>query len=71
MTRRTCPIPDELGSSKSSVSFGVLKEAEALGDMQALLAAGRRVISLHIRGDVPDALDRLTEALRGIGVPSR
>jgi len=65
------PIPDELGSSKSSVSFGVLKEAEALGDMQALLAAGRRVISLHIRGNAPDVLDRLTEELRGIGVASR
>jgi len=64
------PIPDELGSSKSSVSFGVLKEAEALGDMQALLGAGRRVISLHMRGDAPASLDRLTEALRGIGVAS-
>jgi transaldolase/glucose-6-phosphate isomerase len=65
------PIPDELGSSKSSVSFGVLKEAEALGDMQTLLAAGRRVISFHIRGNAPDVLDRLTEELRGIGVASR
>lgn len=65
------PIPDEVGSSKSSVSFGVLKEAEALGDMQALLGAGRRVISLHMRGDAPASLDRLTEALRGIGVASR
>jgi glucose-6-phosphate isomerase len=61
------PFPDELGSSRSSVSFGVLKEAEALGDMQALLATGRRVISLHILGDVPEALDRLREALRGNG----
>jgi glucose-6-phosphate isomerase len=65
------PVPDELGSSKSSVTFGVLKEAEALGDRQALLDAGRMVISFHIKGDVPDALDRLTEALRGIPVPSR
>ncbi|MDA4120411.1 MAG: transaldolase, partial [Thaumarchaeota archaeon] len=65
------PIPDELGSSRSSVSFGVLKEAEALGDMQALLRAGRRVISLHMRGDAPASLDRLTEALRGTGVASR
>jgi len=50
--------------------IGVLKEAEALGDMQALLGAGRRVISLHMRGDAPASLDRLTEALRGIGVAS-
>jgi hypothetical protein len=65
------PIPDELGSSKSSVSFGVLKEAEALGDMQALLGAGRRVISLHIRGDAPDVINRLAESLRRIDVASR
>ena len=65
------PIPDELGSSKSSVSFEMLKMAEALGDMQALLGAGRRVISLHIRGDVPDALDCLTESLRNTAAASR
>ena len=64
------PVPDELGSSKSSVSFGVLKEAEALGDRQVLLGAGRRVISFQVRGDVPKTLDRLTAALRGITVPS-
>jgi transaldolase / glucose-6-phosphate isomerase len=60
------PVPDGLGSSKSSVSFGVLKQAEALGDMQALLRAGRRVVSFHFKGDVPDALDRLASALRVI-----
>ena len=64
------PVPDELGSSKSSVSFGVLKEAEALGDRQALLDAGRKVIRFHIRGDVPDALNRLTAALRDTGMRS-
>jgi hypothetical protein len=64
------PVPDELGSSKSSVSFGVLKEAEALGDRQVLLGAGRRVISFQIKGDVPKTLDHLTAALRGIAVPS-
>ena len=58
------PIPDELGSTRSSVSFGVLKEAEALGDMNALVSAGRRVISFHLKGDAPGALDRLTGTLR-------
>jgi hypothetical protein len=61
-------IPDELGSSKSSVSFGVLKEAEALGDRQALLDAGRKVIRFHIKGDVPEALDLLTAKMRELGV---
>jgi transaldolase/glucose-6-phosphate isomerase len=60
------PVPDELGSAKSSVSFGVLEKAEALGDMQALLGAGRKVVSFHIKGDVPDTLSRLTAALRDV-----
>jgi transaldolase / glucose-6-phosphate isomerase len=64
------PVPDELGASKSSVSFGVLKEAEALGDRQALLSAGRKIISFHIEGNVPAALDRLTGELRGLAVLS-
>jgi hypothetical protein len=64
------PVPDELGSAKSSVSFGLLEKAEALGDMQALLGAGRRVVSLHIKRDVPEALGRLTAALRDVDKPS-
>jgi transaldolase / glucose-6-phosphate isomerase len=65
------PIPDELGSSKSSVSFGILKEAEALGDRQALLDLGRRVIRIHMTGDVPEMIDQLTKGLRGVAVPPR
>ncbi len=52
-------VPDELGSSVSSLSFAVLEEAEALGDRQALLDSGRRVIRFHVKGDVPRALDEL------------
>jgi transaldolase/glucose-6-phosphate isomerase len=46
------PIPDEAGSSGSSMSFGVLKMAQALGDAQALLDAGRRVIRFELGSDV-------------------
>jgi len=42
------PIPDEAGSDKSTMSFGVLKKAQALGDAQALLDAGRRVIRFNM-----------------------
>jgi transaldolase/glucose-6-phosphate isomerase len=55
------PIPDEAGSSGSSMSFGVLKMAQALGDGQALLDAGRRVIRFHLGGDVVGGLERLTQ----------
>ncbi|MBC7261207.1 MAG: transaldolase, partial [Chloroflexi bacterium] len=55
------PIPDEAGLSSSSVTFGVLKAAQALGDYQALLEAGRRVIRFHLGDDVPGGLRRLAD----------
>jgi hypothetical protein len=57
---RDAPISDEAGSAVSSLTFGVLKEAQALGDRQALLDAGRRVIRFHLDEDVGDGLSRLT-----------
>jgi transaldolase/glucose-6-phosphate isomerase len=60
---RDAPIPDEAGSPDSSITFGVLKTAQALGDRQALLDAGRRVIRFHLGTDVVSGLKRLMEAL--------
>jgi glucose-6-phosphate isomerase len=60
---RDAPIPDRAGSPDSSLSFGVLKAAQALGDQQALLDAGRRVIRLHLGTDVTGALAGLSEIL--------
>jgi hypothetical protein len=57
------PIPDEAGSPESAISFGVLKEAQALGDRQALLDAGRKVIRFYMAGDISAGLERLTEGL--------
>jgi transaldolase/glucose-6-phosphate isomerase len=57
------PIPDEAGSPDSSITFGVLKAAQALGDRQALLDAGRRVIRFHLGDDVVGGLRRLSETL--------
>jgi len=53
------PIPDEMGAPASSMSFGVLIAAQALGDLGALREAGRRVIRFHIEGDVAEALGQL------------
>jgi glucose-6-phosphate isomerase len=58
---RDVPIPDEAGNAASSLRFGVLKMAQALGDRRALLDAGRRVIRFHL-ADVVGGLDRLTRA---------
>jgi len=41
-------IPDEPGSSSSSISFGILKAAQALGDAKALSEAGRPVIRFFL-----------------------
>ena len=57
------PIPDEAGKEGSSISFGVLKTAQAMGDRQALLDAGRRVIRFHLKGDVVEGIRRLKEAM--------
>jgi transaldolase/glucose-6-phosphate isomerase len=56
-------IPDDTGSSSSSMSFGVLKMAQAMGDRTALLNAGRKVIRFHLGTDIIGGLNRLGSAL--------
>jgi transaldolase/glucose-6-phosphate isomerase len=55
--------PDEAGVSDSTMTFGVLKMSQALGDKQALLDGGRRVIRFHLGDDVVGGLKKLQEAL--------
>lgn len=50
------PIPDEPGGEDSGVTFGTLVTAQALGDREALLSAGRPVLRLHILGDAAQTL---------------
>jgi transaldolase/glucose-6-phosphate isomerase len=56
-------IPDEAGEPESSITFGVLIAAQALGDRQALLDNDRRVIRFHLGDDVVGGLKKLSEAL--------
>jgi glucose-6-phosphate isomerase len=56
-------IPDEAGSGASSISFGVLESAQALGDRQALQKRNRCVIQFHLGGDIPGGLNRLCETV--------
>jgi hypothetical protein len=53
------PIPDEPGSQESSISFNVLKQAQALGDRQALIDSGRRVIRLDLGQDPVGGIKKL------------
>jgi hypothetical protein len=58
---RDVSIPDEAGQQQSTMSFAVLKTAQALGDAQALLDAGRRVIRFDLGSDVIGSLMKLGE----------
>jgi transaldolase/glucose-6-phosphate isomerase len=51
------PIPGE------PYSFGVLADAQALGDLQTLQAMGRRVARLHLTEDAGEALKKLASEM--------
>ena len=48
--------------------FSVLKQAQAVGDLRSLRSHDRRVIRLHIAGDVAAGLEQLTEDVRPAAV---
>ena len=54
------PIPGE------PHSFGVMKAAQALGDLQSLQKRGRRALRIHTSGDVEAGLRRVLEAVREV-----
>ena len=58
---RDVGIPDEAGSPASSMTFGVLKAAQAIGDRQALVNSGRKVIRFHLGKDIVGTLKRLAD----------
>ena len=57
---QTVDIPDTAGSDNSSMTFGVLIAAQALGDRQALLDNDRRVIRFDLGEDVVGGLKKLS-----------
>jgi transaldolase/glucose-6-phosphate isomerase len=57
------PIPEEAGYDGSALTFGVLKTAQAMGDQQALLNGGRRVLHFHLGEDAPSQLKVLTNSI--------
>jgi len=60
---RDASIPEQAGSPDSSISFGVLKAAQAMGDRKALLKRGRKVIRFHLGKNVVAGLKRLAGVL--------
>jgi len=43
--------------------FSILKQAQALGDLQSLQSKGRRVARLHLTGDVDKGLHKILDAI--------
>ncbi len=59
-------IPDTAEADEASVSFQVLKSAQAVGDARALLDAGRPVLQLGLGADSVAELRRLVGDLRAL-----
>lgn len=57
------PIPSEGGDVATASSFGILRDAQALGDLQVLRRKNRRVVRVHLGGDVEGGLERLLAVL--------
>ncbi|MBN1934488.1 MAG: glucose-6-phosphate isomerase [Anaerolineae bacterium] len=57
------PIPDAAGEPESTMGFGVLEMAQALGDYQALVDAKRRVTRFHLSQNVVGELKRVVTEL--------
>jgi transaldolase/glucose-6-phosphate isomerase len=58
---RDVAIPAEAGEPKSSISYGVLKDAQALGDARALRERERKVLRLDLGADEAQAIAALAE----------
>ncbi len=57
------PIPDAANTPTSSISFGTLITAQALGDRQALLDANRTMLRIHLGSSPQVALNQVLQAL--------
>ena len=57
------PIPEEPKSDKSSISFGVLIKAQAMGDREALIKNNRRVITIDLGKDIKWGLELLKNSI--------
>jgi glucose-6-phosphate isomerase len=58
-----CAIPDDPKKEGSSISFGILKTSQALGDRQALIDAGRNVMTIDLGSDINKGIKKLIELI--------
>ena len=60
----TCDDPADLDVPGHAYSFGVVKAAQARGDLDVLVERGRRALRVHLK-DVDAGLAELSEAIEG------
>ena len=60
----TAPDQGDLDVPGAPYTFGILKEAQALGDFQSLVAHGRRAIQVDLGAEVVSGLQRLEKLLK-------
>jgi transaldolase / glucose-6-phosphate isomerase len=58
----TCDDPSDIAIPGEPYSFGVLKAAQAAGDLEALMDKERRALRLHLHGDLKAGLQILIDA---------
>jgi glucose-6-phosphate isomerase len=56
--------PVDLSIPGEPYTFGVMKAAQALGDLQSLVGRSRRVLRIHVTGNITAGLRRVLEAIR-------
>jgi hypothetical protein len=61
--KENLPIPDVPQSDESSISFGVLIKAQAMGDREALLNNNRKVLTLDLGSDLLQNLKSIEDLL--------
>ena len=62
--QKDATIPDEAGKSDSSISFGTLIKAQALGDRQALVDNKRNVMRIDLGININENLEELIKSFK-------
>ncbi len=58
-------IPDQPSHSGSTLTFGTLKSAQAMGDRQALIKLQRKIIRFHLKKNIIATIKAMTASLQG------
>ncbi len=66
----TADSTDDLPIPGERFTFSVLKNAQAVGDFQAMQEKGRRILRLHFRGNLDDAFQRCFAAIDELAAPA-